>query len=241
MPRFFVDSESINGNIITLNANDSKHIKTVLRSKIGEKVTVCDKNGLDYLCELVSLNSEVTAKIINKTENISEPKTKITLFQGLPKADKMELIIQKSVELGINSIVPIKTSRTIVKLENNADKKLQRWQKISEAAAKQSERGKIPKIENILNFKEAIKYAILNFDDVIIAYENEHKNRIREFISNFSGKSIAVFVGAEGGFEEDEIEYAKENNVKIITLGNRILRTETAGFTILTILLYELE
>ena len=241
MPRFFVDSESINGNIITLNANDSKHIKTVLRSKIGEKIVICDKNGLDYLCELVSLNSEVTAKIINKTENISEPKTKITLFQGLPKADKMELIIQKSVELGINSIVPIKTSRTIVKLENNADKKLQRWQKISEAAAKQSERGKIPKIENILNFKEAIKYAILNFDDVIIAYENEHKNRIREFISNFSGKSIAVFVGAEGGFEEDEIEYAKENNVKIITLGNRILRTETAGFTILTILLYELE
>ena len=241
MPRFFVDSESINGNIITLNANDSKHIKTVLRSKIGEKIVICDKNGLDYLCELVSLNSEVTAKIINKTENISEPKTKITLFQGLPKADKMELIIQKSVELGINSIVPIKTSRTIVKLENNADKKLQRWQKISEAAAKQSERGKIPKIENILNFKEAIKYAILNFDNVIIAYENEHKNRIREFISNFSGKSIAVFVGAEGGFEEDEIEYAKENNVKIITLGNRILRTETAGFTILTILLYELE
>lgn len=243
MPRFFVSPENIKNENITVCGEDAKHIKTVLRMKEGESLTVCDSCGNDYECTVKSfVDKEVLLDIVSKSVSVSEPKTKITLFQGLPKADKMELIIQKCVELGIDEIVPVYTERCIVKLDkkDKEAKKIERWQKISEAAAKQSGRGKIPKIQPVVTFKEAVKMAE-NFDGAIIPYENEKERGLRQFVNDFDGKTIAVFIGPEGGFSTDEINLSTNSRIKSITLGKRILRTETAGLCTLSILLYELD
>lgn len=240
MPKFFVESHQIDQKSIHLTGEDAKHIKTVLRAREGEEITVCDGLGTDYFCRIVSLDDGVVAEILGREVCQSEPKTKITLYQGLPKADKMELIIQKCVELGVDCIVAVSTERCIVKLDKKEEKKLERWQKIAEAAAKQSGRGKIPEIApKVLRFSQALDEA-KDLDGAIIPYEKEADRGIRAFVEGFSGKEIGIFIGPEGGFTEEEIQSAQDAGVLPITLGKRILRTETAGMATLAILLYEL-
>lgn len=241
MAKFFISNNLIKDNKIFLDGENANHIINSLRCKIGEEIEISSGDGYDYICKIEEINkNSVIAKIIDCFGNESEPKTKITLYQGLPKSEKMELIIQKCVELGIDEIVPVNTDRTIVKLVGKEDKKIVRWNKISEAAAKQSRRGKIPAILPILNFSDAIKQANKNSLN-IIPYEKEKSNTIKSIIKQFNGNSIGIFIGPEGGFSEKEIALAVENNITPITLGKRILRTETAGFITTAILLYELE
>lgn len=240
MPKFFVETHQIEKNLIHMIGEDAKHMKTVLRAREGEEITVCDGRGTDYFCRIVSLEDGVTAEIIGSEPCQSEPKTKITLYQGLPKADKMELIIQKCVELGVDRIVAVSTERCIVKLDKKEEKKLERWQKIAEAAAKQSGRGKIPEIApKVLRFSQAIEEAKV-LSGAIIPYEKEENRGIRSFVEGFSGEEVGVFIGPEGGFAEEEIQAAINAGVLPVTLGKRILRTETAGMTAIAILLYEL-
>lgn len=241
MPRYFVEPENITENEIVLVGEDVKHISTVLRSQIGEEIQVCDGCGNDYDCSIAEISKkDIRLEIIRKELSQSEPKTKVTLFQGLPKSDKMELIIQKCVEIGIETIVPVATDRAVVKLDKkDGQKKTERWQKISLSAAKQSGRGVIPKIESVMSFKEAIKLAT-NMEIAIIPYEKEEDFGIKEALKDFKGKELGVFIGPEGGFSDEEIQFAIENGVKPITLGKRILRTETAAIAVSAILLYEL-
>ncbi len=241
MPRYFVETEKIADNKIIIEGDDARHISVVLRGKVGDEIEVCDSQSREYVCTIKEMEKD---KIILKIEKArlsdSEAKTKITLFQGLPKSDKMEMIIQKCVELGVFKIVPVSTERAVVKLnKKDGVKKTQRWQKISEAAAKQSGRGIIPEVLEPVSFKEGISLA-KKLDGAIIPYENEEKTGLREFVTSFKGGEIGVFIGPEGGFSQGEIQLAKENGILPISLGKRILRTETAGMTTLAILLYEL-
>lgn len=241
MPKFFFQKNDISRGQVQLFGEDEKHIKTVLRAREGEEITLCDGEGMDYQCRIASLERGVLLDILSQRVCETEPKTKITLYQGLPKADKMELIIQKCVELGVDRIVAVSTERAIVKLDKKEAKKLERWQKIAEAAAKQSGRGKIPEIgQQVLKFKEAVAEA-KELDGAIIPYEREQETGIRQFVQNFKGESVGVFIGPEGGFADEEIALAQENGITPITLGKRILRTETAGMTTTAILLYELD
>ncbi len=241
MPKFFVTPQQMREKTILLEGEDAKHIKTVLRSKIGEEITVCDGNGMDYNCRIMALEDKnVEVEILEKFFCDAEPNVKITLFQGLPKADKMELIIQKCVELGVDRIVAVATERSIVKLDKKEAKKIERWQKIAEAAAKQSGRGKIPEIGGVLTFSQAVAEAKA-LDGALIPYEKEREQGLRQFVRGFSGKRLGVFIGPEGGFAPEEIEKAMEAGVLPVTLGKRILRTETAGMVTVALLLYELE
>jgi len=241
MPKFFVDKNNIGEKNIEITGDDAKHISAVLRAKVDEEIIICDGYGTDYLCRLIGINKkQVLAEIIKKYENKNEPELKITLYQGLPKGDKMELVIQKCVEIGVDKIIPVITDNTVIKIGEKAEKKSLRWNKISEAAAKQCGRGKIPRVDKILSFKDAVKASKI-LDNAIIPYENERKTSIKEFVKSFNGKSIGIFIGPEGGFSENEINLCKENDITSVSLGKRILRTETAGLVTSVILLYELE
>ncbi len=242
MPRFFTEPENIKDNIITLSGDDAGHISRVLRSKIGETLTVCDGTGNDYEAEIVEISEKSVRLEIKKTTfTDSEPSLKITLYQGLPKGDKMELIIQKCVELGVTRIVPVNTERCIVKLDKNKEKKkTDRWQKISESAAKQSGRGIIPEIGSVMSFAEAVKEAS-EMDRVMIPYELEENRGLKEFLKDFDGRSLGIFIGPEGGFAAEEIERALNSGIMPVTLGKRILRTETAGMTAISNTLFYLD
>ena len=244
MPRFFVSPDSVRENEIEITGIDVNHIKNVLRMQPGESVEVCDGQGTDYACVIKSLEREsVTLDIEISSPSSTELKQRLYLFQGLPKSDKMELIIQKAVELGVYEIIPTVTSRCIVKLDaKKEDKKIARWQQISEAAAKQSGRGIIPKIKAPMTLKEALEYARA-IDTVLVPYEKaEGIESTRDILSEAKDKgSVAVFIGPEGGFDEKEIELAGEMGAKAITLGKRILRTETAGLCVLSVLMFNAE
>lgn len=248
MPKFFVAENQINNNKITIIGNDVNHIKNVLRQKSGDKITICDTSKeQDYLCEIDKIEEKsIGCNIIEKLENNTESNVKVTIFQGLPKADKMELVIQKSVELGVYDITPLQMKRCVVKLnEKDKAKKIQRWQKISEVAAKQCGRNIIPKINNIVNVKEVCNLCN-EYDIVLIAYENEKENTLKKELKNLKKLDeeeikVAVIIGPEGGIAPEEIKMFEENGAKIITLGNRILRTETVALSVLSIIMYELE
>lgn len=248
MPKFFVAENQINNNKITIIGNDVSHIKNVLRQKSGDKITICDiSKEQDYLCEIDKIEEKsIDCNIIEKLENNTESNVKVTIFQGLPKADKMELVIQKSVELGVYDITPLQMKRCVVKLnEKDKLKKIQRWQKISEVAAKQCGRNIIPKVNNIVNVKEVCNLCN-EYDIVLIAYENEKENTLKKELKNLKKLDkeeikVAVIIGPEGGIAPEEIEMFEENGAKIITLGNRILRTETVALSVLSIIMYELE
>ena len=242
MPKYFVTPDSVKDNEIFIEGDDAKHIGTVLRAKTGDRLTVCDGFNRDYECVIKEIEkTKVTLSIESQSECNSEPKLKITLFQALPKADKMELIIQKCTEIGVCQFVPVSTERAVVKIDkkDKSAKKTERWQKIAESAAKQSGRGIIPYVHEPVSFGEALKMASL-LDGAIIPYELEEKNGIREFVESFKGKSLGIFIGPEGGFAQSEIEKAIKDGIKPITLGKRILRTETAGMVTAAILIYEL-
>lgn len=241
MPKFFVSPSSIGEATIEITNDDAKHIATVLRGKVGDSLTLCDGNGMDYECTISEISKKsVIAKIEEKHKNQNEPEIKITLFQSLPKLDKMELVIQKCIEIGVDRIVPVISEHTVIKVGDKAEKKLDRFRKIAEAAAKQCGRGKIPEVCDITDFKTAVNMA-KELDNAIIPYEKEKERNLKSFIKEFKGNSIGIFIGPEGGFSEDEIKLCSDNGIKSITLGKRILRTETAGLVASVILLYELE
>lgn len=243
MSRFFVNNENILSNSIIITGEDVVHIKKVLRLKIGDNIIVSDGMGTDYHVEIQKMDSDtVDTKIISSYKNISEPPINITLFQALPKSDKMDYIIQKGVELGVKTIVPVITERTIVKISNNKgyEKKNQRWNRISMEAAKQCNRGVIPQVENPMTFKEAIN-TLPDNGLKILPYEKEKSQGIKSVLKKKSyNKDIFIFIGPEGGFSDKEIELAFKSGLNIISLGPRILRTETAGIVVLSILMYEL-
>lgn len=245
MYNFFVEPSQIQGNDILITGSDVNHIRNVLRMKIGEELSV--SNGVDekeYRCGIEEFREDsILCKLRFIKEDGMELPAKVYLFQGLPKADKMELIIQKAVELGVHEVIPVAAKRAVVKLdEKKAKNKIARWQGISEAAAKQSKRRVIPEIKNVMTMKEAVSYA-QTMDVKLIPYElAEGMAKTKQMISSLQpGQSIAVFIGPEGGFEESEIEMAMEAGIQPITLGKRILRTETAGFTVLGWIMYQLE
>ena len=243
-----MNKENIEQEKVIITGEDVNHIKNVLRKNIKDTLEICDgQNGKNFLCEIEIIEKDkITCSIVEKLENKSESSTYIHIYQGLPKSDKMELIIQKSVELGVSEITPTNMSRCIVKLDSkDARKKVERWQKISEVAAKQSGRDIIPKINNLCNFKE-IANQCEEYDAIILAYENEKENKLKNEIEKLKKvqkekMKIAIIIGPEGGISQEEVEKAKENGIKIITLGNRILRTETVALNILSVLMYELE
>lgn len=233
MYNFFVDSDSKKDDCYFITGSDFNHIKNVLRMREGDTFLVSD-NGISSLCEIQSFDNEaVVAKILEENYQDTELPIKIYLFQGLPKSDKMEFIIQKCVELGVYEIVPVQMNRCVVKIEEKKKKsKVARWQAISESAAKQSKRTIIPEICDVLTYKQALEMA-KDLDLLLVPYES--KNGMSDTISALKeikkGMSIGIFIGPEGGFDENEIETAKDENGKIISLGKRILRTETAAMT----------
>ncbi len=242
MHRFFVDKDNIENNKICITGEDVKHIKNVLRLNEGDIISVCDKQNTDYDVIILEFHKEmILCDILSTKISSSEPPVDIILYQGIPKSTKMDLIIQKSTELGIAKIIPVITERTIVKIQDRKkeEKKLERWQRISEEAAKQSKRGIIPDVCPILTFEEMLE-TLKDNSLTIVPYENEEKVGIKEVLKNNSNKKINIIIGPEGGFEEWEIQSLESIGSKIVSLGPRILRTETAGFVASAIVLYEL-
>lgn len=244
MYHFFTEPSQIQEKVICIEGGDVNHIKNVLRMKSGEQVEVGDGQGLEYLCEIDRFEEKcVILNILSVISKESELPSKIFLFQGLPKSDKMELIIQKAVELGVYQIIPTATKRAVVKLdEKKASKKVERWNTISLSAAKQCGRSVIPEVTQVLSFEKALEFAS-KLDVVLIPYElAEGMAETKRIIGSLkSGQNVGVFIGPEGGFEEAEIAKSMEAGAAPITLGTRILRTETAGITVLSILMYQLE
>ncbi len=241
MPKYFTSAENINNDIIKLDEETSLHLSRVLRCAVGDRITVGDGSDIDYECEITDITKHcVSAKILDKHLNLNEPSVKITLYQGLPKGDKAELIIQKCVEIGVCEIVPVKTERSVVNWDKKAGKKVERWNKIARSAAEQCGRGRVPEVLDIMTFSQAVEDS-KKCDGRLIPYENEQKNGLKSFCENFAGKSIAVFIGPEGGFSPAEIELATQSGIMPVTLGKRILRTETAGLVTAVILLHRLE
>lgn len=245
MYQFFVEPQQIVDKTVIIEGQDVNHIKNVLRMKPGAEISVSNgTDGKEYRCEIVSLEEDrVVCKLRFVKEDGLELPVKVYLFQGLPKADKMELIVQKAVELGVYEIIPVAARRCVVKLDEKREKgKLSRWQSISEAAAKQSKRRIVPQVKPVMTFEQAVEYA-QEMDVKMIPYElAEGMAKTREMIESVkSGQTVAVFIGPEGGFEEEEVQKAQQAGILPITLGKRILRTETAGFTVLSWLVYRLE
>lgn len=247
MYQFFVEPGQISvpDKRVVILGGDVNHIKNVLRMKVGEEINV--SNGLDgreYRCGIAAFEEDRVLCELRfiKEDNVELP-SRIYLFQALPKADKMELIIQKAVELGVYKVIPVEAKRCVVKLdERKAAARISRWQGIAEAAAKQSKRALVPEIRQVLSFAQAVEYAS-RMPVRLIPYElAEGMERTRELIEALKpGEDIAVFIGPEGGFEAAEVELAVQNGMEPITLGRRILRTETAGMTVLSWLVYRLE
>ncbi|MDO5424709.1 MAG: 16S rRNA (uracil(1498)-N(3))-methyltransferase [Eubacteriales bacterium] len=245
MHQFFVSQEQIGEKYISIEGTDVNHIRNVLRMKEGEQLTVCSgEDDRFYRCEIAQfLPESVQVKIMWVEQAGAELPSKLYLFQGLPKSDKMELIIQKAVELGVWEIIPVATKRAVVKLDaKKAEGKQKRWQAIAESAAKQCKRQHIPEVAVPMSFSEALSYAE-ELDVKLVPYELAHgMEETRSRIGAIKpGQSVAVFIGPEGGFDESEIEKAMEKGFLPITLGRRILRTETAGMTVLSVLMYHLE
>ncbi len=260
MSKFFVSMESVDPaeNRIVITGEDVKHIKSVLRSSPGDVLEVSDGSGFDYDVKIVTIEkdsiiTEITGKRLNKTE----PPIHITLFQGVPKSDKLEFIIQKCVELGVHRIVPVMTARTVVKLDNQRDAqaKTMRWQRIALEAAKQCGRGIVPLVEEPVRFAEALKLAG-SCDLKLLPYEEETTSGLKQCLQRYrleKGQrestcpedekcrySAAIFIGPEGGFSAEEVKNAVASGFQSVTLGPRILRTETAGLAVIAIMMYEL-
>jgi len=242
---FYCEANNVTEDRITITGSDVNHIKNVLRMERGEELMVCDGTGMQYTCKIEDFPAGEVALSVLKAEKAStELSVRLKLYQGLPKKDKMELIIQKAVELGAIEIIPVMTKRCIVKLEDDKKeaKKVERWQAIAESAAKQSGRGIIPTVGRVMPYKEAIKKAAAEGMSLIPYEMAEGMKTLKEAaVKAPEQRVISVFIGPEGGFEDAAVEFARENGVIPVSLGKRILRTETAGFTTLSILMYEIE
>ena len=245
MSRFYVSASQVVGDNIYIEGDDFNHVKNVLRTKPGEGFIICADDGKTYDVTVMGYEDRrVVCKITAEIEDGAELPCRITLYQGLPKKDKMELIIQKAVELGASEIVPVMMKRTIVKLDDpkKEAKKTERWQAIAYEAAKQSGRGIIPKVGGIVSFKEALDLSKENDYNVIPYEKAEDIVSSREVMMTAAkGKSVGIFIGPEGGIEEEELKLAMDLGVKPVSLGRRILRTETAGLCALSVLMFEIE
>ena len=246
MHHFFVRPEQISGKEAYIEGPDWNHAANVLRVRPGEQVLLSVGEDWNYLCtvrEVDRAGQRILLSVLEENRDVRELPVKISLYQGLPKSDKMELIIQKAVELGAARVVPVETARCVVKLDRKkAEAKRARWQAISESAAKQSGRSVIPEIAMPMKYAAALKEAA-DSDIRLIPYENaEGMVRTRKILESVQpGQKIAVFIGPEGGFEEAEIRQAEEAGFEAVTLGKRILRTETAGFVVLSLLMAQTE
>ena len=246
MHHFFADPSQVAEDTVTITGPDVNHMKNVLRMKPGEALLVSDGTGNDYQCEIERLEADrAVVRICQAFCSQMELPSRIWLFQGLPKADKLEFIIQKAVELGAEAVVPVATKNAVVRLdEKKAQSKRKRWQSIAESAAKQSKCSRIPSVETVMSLKEAFGFIKeQGFDLCLIPYEQaQGMETMKEALAQVSsGQSIAVFIGPEGGFDESEIKLALEHGVRPVSLGKRILRTETAGLAILSALMMKLE
>ena len=245
MYRFFVKQEQIDmeEKKIHITGSDVNHIKNVLRMRQGETILISAGDNLEYTCLVSEMEAEEVIADISYVQEVGmELPSKIYLFQGLPKGDRMEYIIQKSVELGVHEIIPVAMKYCVVKLDaKKAGNKVKRWQAISESAAKQSKRSKIPEVHTVMSFKEAVVYAKQQ-DMILVPYENERgMEATREALKKVKpGQSISVFIGPEGGFSEEEIELLRQD-AEVLSLGKRILRTDTAAICTMSMLMLELE
>lgn len=247
MRKFFVKENQINSELITILDEDVNHIKNVLRLNVGENLQICDiDSSKNYICEILELTAKsVTCKILEEIQSIAEGNVELHIFQGLPKADKMELIIQKGTELGVSEFVPVSFKRSIVKISpKDEKKKIDRWNKISEVAAKQSKRDIIPKVRNVESIKNVCN-EIKDYNIVLLAYELEENNYIKNELLKIKNTKenykVAVIIGPEGGIEKEEVEVLENAGAKVISLGKRILRTETVALQVSSIIMYELE
>lgn len=245
MPKFFVDNEQVDNGKVVIIGNDVNHIKNVLRMKVGDTFNVCDNNSNNYIVQINRFEKEeIICDILQECSNTAESNVKVHIYQGLPKADKMELIIQKSVELGVEKITPVEMKRCVVKLDSKDKiKKIDRWQKIAEVAAKQSGRDIIPEICSVKNIKEIVD-EFEEYDLIILCYENEKNTFLKDVLKTVAQKDllkIAVIIGPEGGIDISEVEIMENNGAKVVSLGSRILRTETVGLSLLSIIMYEFE
>lgn len=244
MYHFFVTPDQIMDGYAVITGQDVNHIRNVLRMRAGEQVGIRDGISRNYICELEEIGQDaVRARILSEEQDSSELPARLYLFQGLPKSDKMELIIQKAVELGAYQIIPVATRRAVVKLDKKKEEtKVKRWNAIAESAAKQSGRMVIPEVTGAMTLKEAYQYAS-GFDLNLIPYElAEGMEETRQVLSQVRpGMQVGIFIGPEGGFDVEEVELAIASKIHPITLGRRILRTETAGMTALSILMFQLE
>lgn len=244
MSRFFVNPKNVGDTYISITEKeDIHHISKVLRLKKGDKIDISDCVEWEYNTEIMSIENEhIDAKILDKQKFAREPEVKITLFQGLPKQGKMELIIQKAVELGAFQIIPVFTDRSVVTDNGKMGKKIERWQKIADEAVKQCRRGIIPRISDELKFKEMLD-KLEDFDLVLFPYENEENRSIKDSLRSFNNKpgNIAIIIGPEGGFSDQEAISLKAVGADCVTLGKTILRTETAGLAAIAMTMYELE
>lgn len=241
MHKFFVESHQVDDEYIEILGQDVKHIGNVLRLRPEEKIEICCE-GINYYCEIKDiLKDKIITKILSKKPGESEAPIEIVLYQGLAKGNKMDLILQKGTEIGIKEFYVVSTDRSIVKINDKKkeNSRIERLQAITEEAAKQSKRDYIPKVNGILSFKEMLGM-ISKEDNIIVPYEDENHRSIGHVLKNINGKKIHLIIGPEGGFETEEIQSLKEIGANIVTLGPRILRTETAGLVASTIILYEL-
>lgn len=244
MQHFFVTPDQVTEEFIYIEGSDVNHMKNVLRMKAGEELYVSDGNNKEYLCKVEDYEEDrAILKIVETKQSDRELPSKIWLFQGLPKGDKMEWIVQKAVELGARKVVPVATKRAVVKLDaKKAVKKVARWNEIAKSASKQAGRGILPEVADVVSFKEALQMA-KQLDVVMIPYElASGMDHTREVLKKVEpGKSVGIFIGPEGGFDVEEVEEALAAGAEEITLGHRILRTETAGLMVLSVLVYQLE
>ena len=239
MSKFFIPKENISENKITIKGEDVIHISKVLRLGKDDFLTCCDGKGNDYSVKIAYVSkSEISCDIIKKEKSETEPPVKVILIQGVPKAAKMDYIIQKTTELGVSEIYPCSLNRCVSKTEK--DKKTVRWQKIAKEAAQQSGRGIIPKVHDIVNINAAAE--ILEKSDIsFVAYECEDKNTLKNvLLSSDNPQTVAFLIGPEGGFDKSEIEFLQGKGITSISLGKRILRTETAGEAVLSMIMYEI-
>lgn len=244
MPKFFVDGSNISANKAKIIGGDVKHITKVLRLPLSSILTLCDGEGFDYVAKISAAEGDtLLLDILEKKASIAEPALKVTLFQGVPKNPKMEYIVEKCTELGADSICPVITKRSVVKFDSDAaaGKKLERWRKIASESVKQCARGAIPFVYDVHHLEET-QQLIKELDVVLVAYENEKEVSLKNVLSkNREAKSLGIFIGPEGGFSDDEISFLKSCGCETVTLGNRILRTETAGPAVLAAVMYEFD
>lgn len=240
MGRFFVLPHQIDGDTIWIEGGDAQHIGKVLRLNVGDEITICDGAGNDYQAKISQIGkNEVQSQIISQSKADTEPNLRVVLYQGIPKAAKMDFVIQKAVELGVTEIVPVMTKRSVVKLDDKGAKgKVERWNKIAAEASKQCNRAVIPTVAPVMDLEEALS-RMQQLELKLIPYEAEEKTGLRDVLEQHAhAASVGILIGPEGGFDQQEVELARKGALLPVRLGKRILRTETAPLAVIAALMY---